>query len=196
MTAIARTAYPSFKQRPMAKELAEVYTPTSEEIEFVRSRVKTQNGLLRLMTMLKSFQRLGYFPRPEDVPPVVIAHLQSCLKLHSSVSAIPSLRSRRYYQEEIRAYLGVKPYDRVSHELIATVLATAAQVKNYTVDLINIAIEELVKERYELPAFRQAMFSRSPTLDYFRGYQSVSHQQNVLTWMGYFCQKLKIPWPH
>jgi TnpA family transposase len=153
MTAIARTAYPSFKQRPTAKELAEVYTPTPEEIEFVRSRVKTKNGLLRLMTMLKSFQRLGYFPRPEDVPPAVIAHLRSCLKLHSSVSAMPSLRSRRYYQEEIRAYLGVKPYDRVSHELIATVIAKAAQVKNYTVDLINIAIEELVKERYELPAF-------------------------------------------
>lgn len=97
MTAIKRTAYPQFKQQPTAKELIELYTPTLEEIEFAKSRVKNKSGLLRLLVMLKSFQRLGYFPHPEWVPHTVINHLRSHLKLSDGVSAIPSVRSRYYY---------------------------------------------------------------------------------------------------
>lgn len=94
MTVIERTAYPRHKQHPSAKELVELYTPTSEEIKFVKSRIKSHAGLLSFMVMLKSFQRLGYFPHPELVPAAVINHLRSCLKLNSWVKAIPSTRSR------------------------------------------------------------------------------------------------------
>jgi hypothetical protein len=69
------------------------------------------------------------------------------------VSAIPSLRSRRRYTEAIRAYLDVKPYDNIAQQLVAQVMTVAASVKDHPADLINVAIEELVKERYELPAF-------------------------------------------
>lgn len=153
MTVISRTAYPKFKQRPSVKELTELYTPTSKEVKFAISRVKSHNGRLRLIVMLKSFQRLGYFPQPDAVPSPVIEHIRSCLKIQSSVCAIPSQRTRRYYQETIRAYLGVKSYDPEAYELVATAIAQAAQAKDHPADLINIAIEELIKERYELPAF-------------------------------------------
>ncbi|GAC1490146.1 MAG: Tn3 family transposase [Chamaesiphon sp.] len=103
--------------------------------------------------MLKSFQRLGYFPHPEYVPTVVIKHIRSYLKLREWVTAIPTLRQRRNYQQAILEYLEVKPYDRVVQKFIAQFLSTAALVKDHPADLINIAIEELVKERYELPTF-------------------------------------------
>lgn len=103
--------------------------------------------------MLKTFQRLGYFPHPEFVPLLIINHLRSALELSSKVSAIPSLRSRRRYMSVIRTYLGVKPYDNAAQQLVAQVIAVAAIVKDHPADLINVAIEELVKERYELPAF-------------------------------------------
>ncbi|NRB06137.1 MAG: hypothetical protein HRU34_01360 [Richelia sp.] len=48
-------------------------------MKFVKSKTKSHNGSLRFMVMLKSFQRLGYFPHPELVPIPVIKHLQSCL---------------------------------------------------------------------------------------------------------------------
>ncbi|WP_390370163.1 DUF4158 domain-containing protein [Crinalium epipsammum] len=94
--------------------MAELYTPTTEEIKFVRSNVRTPTGLLALMVMLKSFQRLGYFTDIESVPTAIIAHLRKCLNLSVKVSAIPSVRSKRYYQQAIRTYLGVKPYDRTA----------------------------------------------------------------------------------
>jgi hypothetical protein len=135
------------------RELAELYAPTPEEIKFAKSRVKSKNGLLGLMVMLKSFQRLGYFSHPELVPTAIIAHLRKRLNLSSSVSAIPSVRSIRYYQEAIRAYLKVKPYDKKAQQMVAITIARAVEVMEHPADLINVAIEELVKERYELPAF-------------------------------------------
>lgn len=91
------------------KELAELYTPTSEELKFINAKSHGSNGRLSLLVMLKTFQRLGYFPYPEFVPLLIINHLRSGLKLSSKVSAIPSLRSRRRYMSVIRTYLGVKP---------------------------------------------------------------------------------------
>lgn len=153
MTSIDRTAYPKFKQYSDPKELAELYTPTSAEIKFAKSRTKSHEGFLSFMVMLKSFQRLGYFPHPECVPNAVIKHLRSCLKLQSWVKAIPSQRQGYTYQQAIRSYLGVKQYDKTAQRLVAILVAQQAEVKDYPADLINVAIEELVKERYELPAF-------------------------------------------
>ncbi|NER26457.1 MAG: DUF4158 domain-containing protein [Symploca sp. SIO1C4] len=65
MTSIERTAYPRFKQYPEPSELAELYTPTEAELKLIKTRTKSHEGRLRLMVMLKTFQRLGYFPHPE-----------------------------------------------------------------------------------------------------------------------------------
>jgi Domain of unknown function (DUF4158) len=62
MTAIERTAYPRFKSQATVKELTELYTPSASELAFAQTQVKSKRGLLRLLVMLKSFQRLGYFP--------------------------------------------------------------------------------------------------------------------------------------
>ncbi|WP_141106011.1 DUF4158 domain-containing protein, partial [Nodularia sp. NIES-3585] len=153
MTLIDRTAYPKFKQFPNPKELVELYTPQSAEIKFAKSKTKSHEGFLSFMVMLKSFQRLGYFPHPEIVPIAVIKHLRSCLKLQDWVKAIPSERQRYTYLQAIRDYLKVKQYNKAGQRLIAALVAEAAEVKDHPADLINVAIEELVKERYELPAF-------------------------------------------
>lgn len=103
--------------------------------------------------MLKAFQRLGYFPHPDFIPTKIITHIRSCLKLPQKISAIAPLRSRRRYQDAIRGYLKVTPYNKRGQQLVAKAVAAAAQSKDHPADLINVAIEELVKERYELPAF-------------------------------------------
>ena len=153
ITVISRTAYPQFKRYPSNKELHELYTPTEEEIKFVSSRTKSKTGLLGLMVMLKSFQRLGYFTHPELVPQPIIIHLRTCLELDYQASPIPSLRSIRYYQQAIRNYLKINPYNHRGQELAAIAISNAAEVRDHPADLINVAIEELVRQRYELPAF-------------------------------------------
>jgi hypothetical protein len=70
------------------------------------------------------------------------------LNLSASVCAIPPERSRYYYAEAIRAYLGVNPYSRKAQTSVAKTIAQAAEVMEHPADLINVAIEELVKERF------------------------------------------------
>ena len=60
MTAIERTAYPRFKRRPSAQELADVYTPTADELTFLRTRARGASPTLTLAVLLKAFARLGY----------------------------------------------------------------------------------------------------------------------------------------
>jgi len=100
-----------------------------------------------------SFPHKSRLTHPELVPRPIIIHLRTCLELDDQVSPIPSLRSIRYYQSSIREYLNISPYNNQGQELAAIAIKNAAFVRDHPADLINVAIEELVRQRYELPAF-------------------------------------------
>ncbi|NJP12656.1 MAG: Tn3 family transposase [Cyanobacteria bacterium CRU_2_1] len=153
MTTLERTAYPTFKIAPTPKELAEQYTPTASEVAFAQAQTRSKSGQLSVLVMLKAFQRLGYFPALSDLPSILIQHLRACLNLRDHIAAQPSLRSLRHYQVAIRRYLEIKPYDQNAQVYLRDYVATAALTKDHPADLINVAVELLVKERYELPAF-------------------------------------------
>ncbi|MDZ4872182.1 MAG: hypothetical protein CLLPBCKN_001570 [Chroococcidiopsis cubana SAG 39.79] len=51
MTVIDRTAYPRFKSQPTAKELADLYTPTSDEIAFVQSHTSNSRACYARMAL-------------------------------------------------------------------------------------------------------------------------------------------------
>lgn len=63
VTSVVRTAYPAFARVVSARELAESFTPTEAEIEWARGRTQDERHLLALAVWLKSYQRLGYFPK-------------------------------------------------------------------------------------------------------------------------------------
>jgi len=67
VASIERTAYPHFKRRPLARELTEVYTPSGEELVFIREHARGPSPTLTVAVLLKSMQRLGYLPRGRAV---------------------------------------------------------------------------------------------------------------------------------
>ncbi len=81
MTSIDRTAYPRFKRMITTRELADSFTPSSEEIEWARDMTLSDPHLLALTVWLKSYQRLGYFPKLDEVPQVVVEHVREALRL-------------------------------------------------------------------------------------------------------------------
>lgn len=153
MTTLERTAYPTLKNAPTSKELVQQYTPTASEVTFARAQTRSKSGQLSVVVMLKAFQRLGYFPALTDLPSVLIQHLRAYLNLRDHIAALPSLRSLRRYQTAIRQYLEIKPYDQNAQVYLRAKVAVAALTKDHPADLLNVAVEWLVKERYELPAF-------------------------------------------
>jgi hypothetical protein len=103
--------------------------------------------------MLKSFQRLGYFPRPKDIPLEIVIHIRTCLNLSSSVEPNYNSKSIYRHQKAIREYLDVRPYGKEVLHIATTSIYKATQVMDNPADLINVSIEVLIKERCELPAF-------------------------------------------
>ncbi|MGH3672828.1 MAG: DUF4158 domain-containing protein [Pseudonocardiaceae bacterium] len=68
-----------------ARVLAEAFTPPEAEIEWARGRTQDEHHLLVLVVWLKSYQRLGYFPKVGDVPEVVVGHVRGALGLAEDV---------------------------------------------------------------------------------------------------------------
>jgi hypothetical protein len=153
VTALERTAYPRFKRRPSAKELAEVYTPTTEDLAFVRGIARGAAPTLTAMVLLKSFERLGYLPRLQDVPFAVIGHIRSSLRLPPDTALDVTPRTLYRHRQSIRDYLQVRDWGREARHVAVEAAYRAAQVMNHPADLINVAIEELARQRFELPAF-------------------------------------------
>ena len=62
-----------------AKELWELFTPSDEEIAFVNKQKIDVANRLRVLTLLKVFQHLGYFPMWSAIPKEINTHLANLL---------------------------------------------------------------------------------------------------------------------
>ncbi|MDO0826031.1 Tn3 family transposase [Desulfosporosinus nitroreducens] len=150
------TVYPRFKSSISEKELTEIYTPTQEEIKFSRKVTRGENANLCFLIMLKSFQRLGYFVPLANIPNAILQHISKATNIVMSMEVIENYNksgTRLRHVQVIREYLNIKPYDGGARHVIVRAIGAAAKTKDEPSDLINVAIEELIRQHYELPAF-------------------------------------------
>lgn len=153
MTALDRTAYPRFKEPYTTTELDRLYTPTAEETIFVRESAYSDSQQLTMLVLLKCYQSLGYIPPMKTIPAQVVQHLRSYLGLQPDVLLTFARTNLTRDRQTIRAYLAVRRYSQGGRELVTSAVTAAAQTKSDPADLINLAIEVLVQQRYQLPAF-------------------------------------------
>ena len=83
MSGVHETAYPRFKPNLKDQELEEIYTPSLDDLRFVRERVHSSVDRLSLLVLIKTGQRLGYFFHPSDVPSEIIIYIAKCSQLES-----------------------------------------------------------------------------------------------------------------
>lgn len=154
MTSIDRTAYPLFKRNPNAGELEQVYSPNDTELAFVYKQTRDPSRSLSFMLLLKGFQRLGYFPAIADVPATIMRRIREVMRLSGFIRP-ETLEPRTLYRYHavIRQWLGISPFQEHGLHISTGAMASAAQVMDNPADLINAAIEQLIKDKVELPAF-------------------------------------------
>lgn len=156
MASIERTAYPRFPRVLTAQDLLRLFSPISEEIEWVSGFARSPDSRLALMVQLKCFQYLHYFCAIDEIPPEIIEHVCACL-------GVPPQRSIRYpnahrslyrHHEAIRKLLGVRPFSGADAYSVAERSAEeVSRTVNTRNDIINIVIAELMRFDYELPSF-------------------------------------------
>ncbi len=150
------TAYPRLKSVLTARDLAVVYTPTPAELLLARQTANGPAAQLGFLVLLKLFQRLGRPVPLTDAPRSIVEHVARAVGIPATAldsAAYDRSGTRRRHLVVIRDSLGVQPYGPTARRAMIRALAEAANTKHELEDLINIAIEQLVRQRFELPAF-------------------------------------------
>ncbi|MFJ2032950.1 DUF4158 domain-containing protein [Streptosporangium sp. NPDC087985] len=154
MASIDRMAYPRFTRAVSVWELVEVFTPSAGEVEWARGKTHDDQTLLALLVWLKAYQRLGYFPKLAEVPAVVAEHICGVVGLPEGVVlAEAAERSATRHRNYVRTRMGVTYNAAGVRTVAAEAIRKAAQAKDNPADLINVALDELVRARCELPGY-------------------------------------------
>ena len=179
MTTVERTAYPRFKRTLTEQELTDVYTLSDEERRFINGIATTPQMQLNLALLLKSCQRLAYFPNLTRVPSRIVTYLRQQLTVPPDV--IPEYdwdRTLYRHRQQVRDYLQLRPYREGGEAVATAAMQQAIQTMMYPADLINVAIEKLIRQSILLPAFstlnRMALSIRAETHQQY--YEAVVQQ--------------------
>lgn len=156
MPTIQETAYPRLKNHVSARDLASIYTPNLDELALAKQVTRGVVAQLGFLILLKVFQRLGYFVSISQVPVAVIEHIAGIAQIQSTITDLTGYDvsgTRKRHLKIIRQTLHINCYDKNARHILLLAMSQAARTKEELADLINVGIEELVRKKYELPAF-------------------------------------------
>lgn len=157
MSSIEETAYPRLHDEVTDIELERLYTPTAEERGFVNATYRRPLPRAYLMLQLKLVQRLGYAVPLADVPVAIVAHVCRKQRVRRPTKDtlgdhdISGAKSR--HLKHILKQLGLREFDACGQRWLASRADVAAQTKQELPDIVNVLLEELVRDRYLLPGF-------------------------------------------
>ncbi|MEV4020038.1 DUF4158 domain-containing protein [Nonomuraea angiospora] len=127
------------------------FTPSPEGLTWGEKRTGSPESCFALVLALKCFQKMARFPSPDEIPDVVVNRVRHCLELPEDIEPDhDSSRSAKAHRKLARQRQGVKYDAGRARSIVAVAIREAAQAKNNPADLINVAIEELLRLRLEL----------------------------------------------
>ncbi|EOP80828.1 hypothetical protein IGM_05798 [Bacillus cereus HuB4-4] len=158
MLTVQETAYPRLKSNFTTKELDKLFSPTLKELHWTRTHSRNPFSHLNFLILLKTFQCLNYFIPITDVPLVIIKHIART----SNIALSGNEKWNSYHRKGtgkrqitmIRNYRKAKVFDNQARQIMLKAIENAVLEKDAKSDLVNIAIDELIKHSYELPAFQ------------------------------------------
>lgn len=153
MASIERTAYPRYKLIITKQELTTFFTPTLEETIQGMSIVDNQRLLIIFLVLLKSLQRLYYFPNLESIPMAIINHIGACIGYDDTIDLTISSPTLSKCKMKIREYLQIEVYNEEADKIVAETVSEMILIRDDPIDLINITLSKLINHRYELPAY-------------------------------------------
>ena len=124
----------------------------------MEKRTRERTPRVGLLVLLKTFQRLGYFVMLSDVPLPILEHVAQCAgyeAVHEDLIRYGASSVRRRHMLLVRDYVGVKAWGEEALQAMQSASRDAARTLEDLADIINFALEQLVRQRFELPASRK-----------------------------------------
>jgi hypothetical protein len=155
MASIEKTAYPRFTNKRLSqKELMQVYSPSADEIYLAAMQTRDLKNKLNFLILLKTFQRLGYFPNFDEIPKGIIEHIIITISTEKDVKiGYTSEKTWHLHKLAIRKILAITPYNSDAKKLVEHIAIQVSFKMNYLPDIINVVIEELIFHGFELSSF-------------------------------------------
>jgi len=139
------------------------YRLTRTELSMVKKSSRDINSQVSYAVLLVVFKNLGYFPKPDTIPPDVIENIKDQLQVPAAKFNMHSSTISRY-RLLVYDYLKTKRWKKINRKngsinpaekFALKVALKSAKTHNYPADIINTIIEELKKNNYELSSFKQ-----------------------------------------
>lgn len=114
--------------------MQELYTPTVDDVVFVRRVTKSSVTELGLVLLLKSFQRLGYFPNFDALPPRLIHHIAGAMGAQNPDESLQQYEAGGYRWRHlplVRDHLGVHAFGDGGRQVLASAMIEAAQSPDF-----------------------------------------------------------------
>jgi hypothetical protein len=158
MAAIHETAYPRIKPNLTHKEIKEIFTPTAEELFLLNSKTKSTLPISRLgfMITLKCYQYLGRPIKARKLDTSIRKYIAKKIEVDQATDLNNySKLTRHRHIKIIREFLIINPDKKERRKIMKAAALDAATTKENLADIINCVIDELIKSRFELPAFQK-----------------------------------------
>jgi len=147
----SRIVYPKLSATLTEEELCGLFAIKSDEWAWARTIARRGPSMVGLLTHLKVFQHVGRFLPVHDLPPAAIAYVAKQIYLDAPADFGYDRSTLYRHHRAIREYLGITPWGAKARGIASTAIARAAEARLDPADLINSAVDALVRERCELP---------------------------------------------
>jgi hypothetical protein len=148
----SRIVYPKLIAPLTEADLASQFRLAPEEKAWAGAAARRGPSMVVLLTQLKVFQSIGHFLPLAQIPAMVLSYIakQLSLAMPTDVSIDPRTAYRQ--SSAIRAYLGVTPWGASARAIASKAVTVAAETRLDPADVINAAIDALIRDRCELPS--------------------------------------------
>ena len=147
-----RLLYPKLAQRLTAADLHRIFGPTYKERQWAPTVARSPSSQVALLVQLRIFQTVGRFLPMKDVPASGIEHVAQKLGVECETRVVYAHATLYRHQAAVLEYLGVTSWGDQARELAISTMTKVAKARTDPADLINTAVDALVRHRFELPA--------------------------------------------
>ncbi|HEY3654732.1 MAG TPA: Tn3 family transposase [Steroidobacteraceae bacterium] len=147
-----RLLYPKLAQRLTAADLHRIFGPTYKERQWAPTVARSPSSQVALLVQLRIFQAVGRFLPMKDAPASGIEHVAQKLGVECETRVVYAHATLYRHQAAVLEYLGVTSWGDQARELAISTMTKVAKARTDPADLINAAVDALVRHRFELPA--------------------------------------------
>ena len=148
----ARVIYPELPDPLTPGDLQQLFSPSFDERQWAPTVARTPASQVALLVQLKIFQTIGRFRRAADIPPAAIEHVARRMGMESRFTLIFPDRTLYRHRPAILKRLNVASWGTQARALAQTTMRKTAQARTDPADIINSAIDSLIRHGFELPA--------------------------------------------